>query len=225
MAFQLFARRLEFYLTLCVLAIGVEFVVDTLPHATYGLAQGLDVIIGSFVSAAVSIGVACDIAGKEADWSRIFTAASLRWGVVAIIQFIAFFMTFYFADALTPAPDVHLFDRLTAIPIIVIWAAVQIASVPAAIEPVQSRLLLPLLALGKGLAVSTRVVNLARLMLFALILTVLVLAEYYLGVLMTARHVPLATFWSTIPIEMLTLGPLQACATVLYVDFLRRAGR
>jgi hypothetical protein len=102
---------------------------------------------------------------------------------------------------------------------------VWIATVPASIDPVASRLRLPLLALGKGMAVSTRVMNLGRLMLFSILLTLPVVGEIALGSVLRMHNVALIGFWADIPIDMLTLGPLQAIATVLYIDFLRRAGR
>jgi len=40
-----------------------------------------------------------------------------------------------------------------------------------------------------------------------------------------AHAVPNAWFWASVPLDMLTLGPLQALATVFYIDFLRRAKR
>ena len=46
-----------------------------------------------------------------------------------------------------------------------------------------------------------------------------------LGAYLQPHNVANLDFWSGIPLDMLTLGPLQAIATVFYVDFLRRAKR
>jgi hypothetical protein len=225
MAFGLYARRLKLYASLALIALGVQFIVDTqLTPDDFGMLIGLDIVVGSFVAAAVSIGVAFDLAGKEADWSRIISAASLRWGVVGLINLVAFFISQLFIPNMLLPPEQTGYGLLL-LPFMILWGAVWISTVPAAIDPVTSRLRLPLLALGKGMAVSTRVMNLGRLMLFSILLTLPVVGEIVLGAVLRMHNVALIGFWADIPIDMLTLGPLQAIATVLYVDFLRRAGR
>jgi hypothetical protein len=223
-AIGLFARRFPLYATLTVIAIAVQFAVDTLKDASSGLTLGLDIVLGAFLAATVSIGVAFDLHMKEADWSRIVTAASLRWGVVTIVSLVAFGVNYLFLPYLTLPPQQTGFGLLL-LPFILLWGAVWMGTVVAAIEPVQSRLILPFIALGKGLGVSTRFVNLGRLMLFSVLFTLPLIAELYAGSQLTAHHITNAVFWSNIPIDMITIGPLQAIATVFYVDFLRRAKR
>jgi hypothetical protein len=223
-ACALYVRRLPFYGLLAILALGVQFVVDTLVMLDTGLLIGLDIIIGAFLAASVSIGVAFDLAAKEADWSRIMTAASLRWGAVAVISLIGFFVYQLFAPYMTLPPSQTGFGLLL-LPFVVLWGGVTMATVVAAIEPTKSRLALPLVALGKGLGVSARFVNLGRLMVFSVLLTLPLIAEIWIGVLLSVRGVGNVAFWSAVPVDMITLGPLQALATVFYVDFLRRAGR
>ena len=220
----LFARRFPLYATLTVLAISVQYAVDTLAAASQGLIIGLDLVVGAFIAATVSIGVAFDLAHKEADWSRIVTAASLRWGVVTIVTFVAFFVqSQYVPIGAPPGPDTGY--GLLWIPFIVLWGAVTMGTVVAAIEPVKSRLMLPLVALGKGMAVSTHFINLARLALYSILLTLPVIVQLLINHQLTARHITLAEFWTGVPIDMISTGPLQALATVFYVDFLRRAKR
>ena len=67
--------------------------------------------------------------------------------------------------------------------------------------------------------------NLGRLMVFSVLITLPLIAEIFIGAFLTLRGVRNVAFWSDVPIDMITLGPLQALATVFYVDFLRRAGR
>jgi hypothetical protein len=220
----LYARRFPFYALLALLALAVQFVVDVFVMLDTGLLIGLDIIVGAFLAASVSIGVAFDLAGKEADWSRIMTAASLRWGAVAVISLIGFFVCQLFVPYMTLPPSQTGFGLLL-LPFIVLWGAVTIATVVAAIEPTKSRLTLPLVALGKGLGVSARFVNLGRLMVFSVLLTLPLIAEIFIGAYLTLHHTANVPFWSDVPIDMLTIGPIQALATVFYVDFLRRAGR
>jgi hypothetical protein len=111
------------------------------------------------------------------------------------------------------------------LPFIVLWGAVSLGTVVAAIEPTKSRLRLPLIALGKALSVSAQFVNLGRLMVLSVLLSLPLFAEILLGAYLKSRNIGDLDFWSGVPIDMLTLGPLQAIATLFYIDFLRRAKR
>jgi hypothetical protein len=224
MALSLYARRFPFYALLSLLAIGVQYVVDTQVMLDSGLLIGLDVVVGSFIAASVSIGVAFDVAGKDADWSRIMTAASLRWGVVTLIAFIALFVQWLFLPYIFLPAGATGYGILL-LPFIVLWGAISLGEVVAAIEPAKSRLLLPLVALGKALSVSAQFVNLGRLMVLSVLLSLPLFAEIVLGAYLKSRNVGDLDFWSGVPIDMLTLGPLQAIATLFYIDFLRRAKR
>jgi hypothetical protein len=223
-AFRLYAQRFPFYALLAMLALLVQVVIDLVVLLDPGLSIGLDIVLGSFLAAAVSIGVTFDLTGKAADWNRIVTAASLRWGVVTVVNLVAFFVFELFGPYLTLPPAQSGYGLLL-LPFVILWGAVTIATVVAATEPAPSRLTLPLLALGKALAVSTRFVNLGRLLLFSALLNVPVIAEILVGAYLTKLHVANVTFWSQVPIDMIATGPFQALATVLYVDFLRRAKR
>jgi hypothetical protein len=223
-ALGLYARRFPLYALLTLIAIGVQYIVDEQVMLDSGLLLGLDIVVGAFLAATVSIGVAFDLAGKEADWSRIMTAASLRWGVVTLISLIAFMVQLLFMPYVQlPADDTAY--GLLLLPFIVLWGAVQLATVVAAIEPTQSRLRLPLIALGKALSVSAQFANLGRLMVLSVLLSLPLFAEILLGAYLKAHNVRDLDFWSNVPIDMLALGPLQAIATIFYVDFLRRAKR
>ncbi len=222
--YQLYVRRLPLYGTLALLALGVQYVVDTLVVPDTGFLIGLNIILGAFLAAAVSIGVAFDLQGKEADWSRIVTAASMRWGVVALISLLAFFVSALFTPYLE-LPATETWYGLLFLPYIVLWAAVWMGTVVAAIEPVQSRMILPLVALGKGIGVSTQLTNIGRLMLLGVIMLAIAECELLLGTRLQTRNIPDLAFWASVPIDTLLTGPLQALATVFYVDFLRRAGR
>jgi hypothetical protein len=223
-ALTLYARRFPFYIVLALLGIAVQYVVDTQVLLDSGLLLGLDIVVGSFLAASVSIGVAYDLAGKEADWSRLMTAASLRWGVVTLMSLLAFLSTWLYEPYVAMSPEETGFGLLL-LPFIVLSGAIALSTVVAAIEPAPSRLRLPLIALGKALAVSAQFVNLGRLLVLSVLLTLPLFAEKLLFDYLGAHNVPNLDFWSNIPMDMLTLGPLQAIATVFYVDFLRRAKR
>jgi hypothetical protein len=223
-ALRLYARRFPLYALLTILAIAVQYVVDTQVMLDSGLMIGLDIVVGAFLAACVSIGVAFELAGKEADWSRIMTAASLRWGVVTLMMLIAWLVEELYMPYIALPPDDTAYGLLL-LPFIVLSGAVSLASVVAAIEPTQSRLRLPLIALGKALAVAAQFVNLGRLVVLSVLLTIPLFLEMLLAAYLHAHNVADIDFWTDVPIDMITLGPLQAIATIFYVDFLRRAKR
>ena len=202
----------------------MQYVVDTEVLLDTGLATGLDLVLEGFLAAAISIGVAFDLAGKEADWSRIMTAASLRWGVVTLMLVIGWLVQVLYVPYIGLSPDQTGYGLLF-LPFIMISGVIALSTVVAAIEPAPSRLRLPLIALGKALAVSAQFVNLGRLLVLSVLLTLPLLADIWLAVSLQPHHVANLDFWSNVPVDVLTLGPLQAIATVFYVDFLRRAKR
>ena len=223
-AFALFGRRILLYALLTLAAFAVQFVVDLLVMQDTGLAIGLNIIVGSFLATAVSIGVAFDLARKDADWSTIVNAASLRWGVVALVGVVGY-MVFLLFEPYMFLPPGKTGYGLLLLPFIVLWGAIWIAQVVAAIEPAKSRLTLPLVALAKGIGVSAQFVNLGRLIVLSVIMIVPLIAENLLFTYLRARGVAEADFWAGIPIDVIATGPLQALATVFYIDFLRRTKR
>jgi hypothetical protein len=223
-AFTLYVRRIGLYATLAIAAFAVQVFVDLAVMQDTGLALGLNIVVGSFVAAAVSIGVAFDIAHKDADWSTIFNAAALRWGVVVVVGLVGVLVQDLFLANVFLPPDQTGYGLLL-VPLIVLWGAVMMASVVAAIDPAKSRLTLPAVALAKGIVVSLQFANLGRLMFFSLIAALPLVAELLLRQYLVTRGVPEVDFWSGIPIDAISIGPLQALATVFYIDFLRRAKR
>jgi hypothetical protein len=229
-AFSLYGRRFAFYFALALAAALVQYVVDVaVPRWTGlrspGLTIGLSVIVDAFIVAAVTIGVALDLVQKDADWSQVLGFASERWGVVAVIGFVAFLVDALLEPVVLGPQGPDTLYGIMIVPTIAIWGALTLAQVVGAIEPARSRLMLPLIALGKGMAVAFRFTNLSRLLVLSVILVIPIFVEQLLGDQLAARHLADAVFWSNVPIDALTVGPLQALATVFYIDFLRRAQR
>jgi hypothetical protein len=218
----LYARRAGLYLALAGIAFVVQYVIGVLlPHSD-GLITGLNIIIDAYFIAAVSIGVAFDLAGKEADWSTVLLTANERWGVVSIVSLIYWLVESFFQQSVFGSPDDTGYGFLI-LPVIVLWGAVSLGQVAASIEPRKTTLALPFLAVGKGVMVAFRWVNFGRLVLLSLIIVLPTVANAALATVMLQHHVPEGAFWASIPLDALTLGPLQALSTVFYVDFLRRA--
>jgi len=174
--------------------------------------------------ATVSIGVARDLAAGDDGSRAILLAASERWGAVAIaglFYFLAVYALFHGVYGTLDETGYGLFIP----PIIAFWGAVSLAQVVAAIEPVKSRLMLPLISIGKALSVALRVANLGRLLFLSALLTLPVILQSGLYGALTARHVRDALFWADVPLDALLTGPLQAISTLFYLDFARRAER
>jgi hypothetical protein len=193
-----------------------------IPH-TLGTTQALGIVVDAFLIGAVSIGVARDLEGLDEGWRTIFVAASERWGVVAIAGAIYWLTVFSLMHGVFGTNEETGYGFFIP-PIIAFWGAVSLAQVVAAIEPVKSRLQLPVISIGKALSVSLRIVNLGRLLFFSALLTLPVILQSGLFGALT-RNVHDAAFWATVPLDALLTGPLQAISTIFYLDFARRAGR
>ena len=222
MAGALYVRRFALYITLAAVVLAVQYVVGVLlPHSD-GLVAGLSIVVDAFFFAAVSIGVAFDLAEKEVDWSTILLAANERWGVVSIVCLAYWLVFVLLAPSVFDQPD-DVASGLLILPIVVFWGAIQLGQVVASIEPVKTQLSLPFLAIGKGLAVSLRWINVGRLVLLSLIIVLPTVGIDLLATILTEHHVHDAAFWGNVPLDALTVGPVAALSTVFYVDFLRRA--
>jgi hypothetical protein len=221
---SLYARRAALYASLAAIALGVQYVVGVLLPHTDGLVTGLGIIIDAFFVAAVSIGVAFDLAGQPADWSTVLLAANERWGVVSIVSVLFFIVFLVLEPYVFGSPDDTLYGFLV-LPVVLFWGALSLGSVVASIEPVKTQLTLPFLALGKAMSVSLRWANVGRLAVLSVLVMLPTVANIGLAAFLTGRHVPDVMFWSSVPLDALTIGPLQALSTIFYVDFLRRARR
>jgi hypothetical protein len=155
----------------------------------------------------------------------VLLAASERWGVVSVVCLAYWFALSVFAPPalLGAGTGADAASLLFLLPVIVFWGAVSLAQVVAAIEPVKTSFMLPLLALGKGIAVGLRWVNIGRLCLLSAIIVLPMVGTSVLAAVFAQHHVHDAEFWANVPLDALTVGPIQALSTVFYVDFLRRA--
>lgn len=221
-AFTLYARRFRLYLALALIAIAVQFLLGVLLPHTDGLVAGLEIIVDAFLLAAVSIGVAVDLKHAEADWSTILLAASERWGAVAIVAFALFIVEVSLGRSVFGSLEETGY-LLFVLPIVTFWGAVALGQVVAAVEPSKNSLLLPLVALGKGMAIGFRSVNLGRLVLLSIVLVLPNVLDNILYDQLTRHGWHDVLFWANVPVDALSAGPLQALSTVFYVDFLRRA--
>jgi hypothetical protein len=223
-ALALYARRIRPYALLAAAACVIQYIAATFVPHTLGSAQALAIVVDAYLIAAVSIGVARDLAGIGEGWRTILTAASERWGAVAIAGVLYLLVVLSLERGVFGSTEDTGYGLFIP-PIIAFWGAVWLAQVVAAIEPVQSRLRLPLISIGRALSVSLRVANLGRLLFFSALLTLPVILQSGMFGALTARNVRDASFWANIPLDALLTGPLQAISTLFYLDFARRAQR
>jgi hypothetical protein len=221
MAGALYARRFPLYITLAAIVILVQYVVGVLVSHDNGLVAGLGLVVDAFFFAAVAIGVAFDLAGKSVDWSTVLLAANERWGVMSIVGLVYLIVFATFAQNVFGPPEDTLYGLL-AIPIVVLWGALSLGQVVAAIEPAKTQLTLPLLAIGKGMRVSLRFANVGRLCVLSAIIFLPTYAAGALAAVLATHHIHDAAFWGNVPLDALTVGPIAALSTVFYIDFLRR---
>ncbi len=223
-ALVLYARRFRLYALLAAAAFGVQVVAQTaLPH-TEGTAQALALVVDAFLIGAVSIGVSRDVAGTETGSREILGAAVDRWGAVAVASLLYVLVVLALFRAVFGSLEETGYGFFI-MPVIGMWGAVSLSQVVAAIEPVKSRLMLPVISIGKALSVSLRFTNLGRLLFLSALLTMPLIAQGLLASALAARHVGNAQFWSDVPLDAMLTGPLQAIATLFYLDFVRRAER
>ena len=222
MAGSLYARRIRLYIALAVIALAVQYIAGVLlPHSD-GIVTALGIIVDAFFAAAVSIGVAFDLAGKDVDWSTVLLAASERWGVVSVVTLTYWLVFLFLAPNVFGQPADTGYGFLI-LPIVVFWGAISLGQVVASIEPVKTQVSLPFLAIGKGMSVAFRRVNVGRLVLLSLVVILPTFATGVLASVLLQHHVHDAAFWGNVPLDALTVGPIQALSTVFYIDFLRRA--
>lgn len=223
-AVRLYARRLPLYAGLASAAFAVQFLLGALLPHTPGTIAGLSLVVDAFLVAAITIGVAADLAEKDVDTGYVLSAASLRWGPVAVVSLAYLLASWALHDGIYGSFETTAYG-LFVLPIAILWAAIELAQVVASIEPVRSRLRLPLLALGKAASVSLRPANLSRMVVLSLLLALPGLFQTILSDELSQRKLPDAVFWGNVPIDALSVGPLQAIATLFFLDFLRRASR
>lgn len=221
---SLFLRRFALYAGLAVAIFVLQLLFDVLAPHTEGTAQAISIALDAYLAAAVSIGVAADLRGTATSSRAILLGALSRWGVVTAVGLVLWLLTITLFPAVYGPPDQSGYG-LFILPVIVIWGTTSLATVVAAIEPAESRLMLPFIALGRGLSLGLQTTNMGRLVVLSIVLAIPGLLALVLNDQLTMRHVGNAPFWADVPLDALLSGPLQALLTVFYLDFVRRAKR
>jgi hypothetical protein len=240
LAFVSYGRRLPLYLGLAVSAFLVQgllvlaapklalalhglFAID--PAKTEGIRTGLvlgaNFVIDAFICGLVTIGVVADLQPGTPAADRVILGDALaRWWIFALL---AVAIGLLFGEMLPEVLGSGDPTMLALLPIVLVFlGALSLATVVAAVDRTTNEALLPILSIGRSLQVALPFHNLGRLAIYSALFAVPLVVAQFATQEFELRHVPFADFWASIPIDALTVGPLQALATIFYLDFVRR---
>jgi len=240
LAFVAYGRRLPLYLgcaaiafvlQAAIVACGpqlaplIERLLGVGPAAATGiqatLADESNAILDAFVCGLVTIGIVADLRDRSAAPATTILGETLaRWWVLALVLTV---ISFLFNRLLLEVNDPSDPTLLLMAPIVIVFVgALSLAMVIAAVDRRTNELLLPIVSIGRSLQVSLPFANLGRLALYSAIFFLPSVVASIIATLLAGRHVWLGDFWASVPIDALTVGPLQALATIFYLDFVRR---
>lgn len=226
--------QLYVLLAACMFAlIGIaEYVI---PAAATSTPQGVfklivleftDLFAGSFIVAAVALGVAARGLGTPLSPRTLAGGATERWLPVIAVTFLCqtvIMLTNAYSGLDTP-PEPRALVYVGAPITWLLWGILGLTGPFVALA--QSRAALTVLVgFGHAFTASLRRGNLLRLCVLAVITVLPVALEAMLQNALVQRHAARPIFWANIPIDVLTVGPLAAIQTAFALDFVRRMGR
>jgi hypothetical protein len=179
----------------------------------------------AFIVGAAAIGVATRAAGERVSWRMLLSGALYRWtavfGAMIIVQLVV--QTTLPFSALGPLPDPPALAIITAPVIWLLWGVVNLAGPIAALSGDRA-LIAMITSFPRAIMLSLRRENAARICVLGFATIVPTVAASVLFDVLVKRGLPHAEFWSNVPIDALTAGPLVAIQTTFALDFARRAG-
>jgi hypothetical protein len=229
LAFVSYGRRLPLYLGFAGLAFIVQLVLMLVAPRlvpTVGLREGLidgaNFVIDAFLCGLVTIGIVADLRARTrgADGRVILGDAVARWWILALLVVVVNLLFSSMLQDVLTSGDPAL---LALAPVFLVFiGALSLATVVAAVDRTTNEALLPITSIGRSLQVALPFANLGRLAIYSALLAVPTVIQLITVHELQIRHIPAADFWAWIPIDVITIGPLQALATIFYLDFVRR---
>ncbi|MGB8265115.1 MAG: hypothetical protein WCE44_02210 [Candidatus Velthaea sp.] len=221
LAFSSYGRRLPLYLGFAFIAFALQGICALASPKNEGVQLAANFVIDGFLCGLVTCGIIADLRSREPRGARsILSDVLARWWVLALVYVVVGVLFTPLLVQLLAVGDPAL---LALAPVFVLfWGALSFATVVAAVDHTTNEALLPILSIGRSLQVALPFANLGRLALLSLAFLVPLLIQSILQDQLSLRHVRFAEFWAEIPIDVLTIGPLQAIATIFYLDFVRR---
>jgi len=181
------------------------------------------VFVDSYVVTAVALGVASRLSGETVSTRRLAGAATERWlAVLAVAMLVQIVIdTTGPLSGFGPLPDHPALLFLTAPVTWLVWGMLSLA-LPIAALSSERALVAVMLGITRAVTLSLRGPNLLRLCLVAFVTIVpFMLQEIALSLM--RGHVARLIFWSSVPLDALTVGAIAALQTAFAIDFARRA--
>jgi len=230
-----YGRYAGLYVLLAIAAFGLEALIEyATPAPALGSPQGqikvtvlayTAIFVDAFIIGAVAAGAAARVRGTAVRAPRVLAAGVERWLPLIAIGMIVQSVTDLTSplSALQALPDPPWLAILTAPLIWLLWGMLSLAPPIAALDgrPIGIAVFD---GLWQSLALSLHPANVGRLCFIAFVSILPALLQSLAIDAAMQHHVPRPIFWSEIPIDVLTVGPLAALQTAFALDFARRAG-
>jgi hypothetical protein len=185
-----------------------------------------ELFAGSFVIAAVALGVAARGLGTPLSSGTIAGGATERWLPVIAVTFLSqtvILVTGPLSGLNAPA-ELGAAAYVAAPLVWILWGILGLTGPFVALARTRAALTV-LVGFGNAFTAALRRGNLSRLCILAVIAVLPLLLETVLEHALEQRHVARAFFWANIPIDALVIGPVAAIQTAFALDFVRRASQ
>jgi hypothetical protein len=227
LALQAYGKRIGAYTALALASIVVQGLVVVAWPKNLGANLAASTCADALIAAFATIGVIADLGTKGQSTRTIFSHAVQRWWILAAIGVVQLSLQILFFSEIagTPKNALDVFSTaLTGVMITLIYCALIVGTVVAAIDTTTRSLFIVPASIGRGLAVALAWPNISRLMILAALVVAPIIITGALDDQFKHLHIAKeqADFWAGVPIDALTTGPLQALFSVFYLDFVRR---
>jgi hypothetical protein len=183
----------------------------------------IEVVLMAFIVAAIAQSITGRLAGDRPTTRALLRAALVRWPNVAIAMVLVQCVVVITGPSGGLEGSVNDPVTLLLAPVVwLFWGALSLAG-PLTALGADRGLLGSLTGIVRSLVFGFRAVNLPRMALVALATVAPTLLEDVLYDAAFHHRVAHASFWSGVPLDALTVGPLAALQTAFALDFARRA--
>lgn len=223
-AVRAYRRRFALYFGVAFAGLILEAIIAYVRPGDEGFFQAGSILVDSFVSALVTLGVVADMRPDERPADAALAGTALgRWGIVAVVTMLVDIVTIFTSSSVFGSPQDTAYGFLV-LPIVVAWGSLGFATVIATLDDKTAPQLLIFASIGRSISLALARQNVGRLIALALVAVLPVLVQSVLTDQLHLRKVAAWEFIGSIPIDALLCGPLQAVFTIFYLDFLRRTG-
>ena len=174
----------------------------------------------AFVIAAVAMGIAARSAGAAASARALAGVAVDRWLPVIAVSLLvqAVVLATSLSSGLGPPSEPRVLQLITAPFVWILWGILGLAGPFVALAP-NRRVFSVIAGFVHAFSTSLHRENLLRLCVLAVITVSPTVLQTLLFHTLVAAHVSRSIFWSEVPIDVLTIGPLAAVQTAFALDF------